>query len=162
MNKDIEFLSSSYGFQRKQPSSEITEETIAEECDVSVIGKVLELHIGRCSENNDMYRLLGVDSTILYKALPPKKQKAIFDMMMEANYQISAKISKGELTPMMMDKDNKSYGYLKFYYYLTRTLVQKDSKKAKQFAFEVYNEILSDTTLIEKDGILAKYSELLA
>jgi hypothetical protein len=99
---------------------------------------------------------------LLYKTLPQEQQKALHHTASEAEYQISQKIARGELTPMMLEGENKFFSYTKYYYYLTRELCNTNLQKAKESAVEVYSDILQNDDIISgKAGLLERYKEII-
>jgi hypothetical protein len=141
-------------------SGEITEETIAEECDVSVISKVLELRINCCLEKGDKYSAENIDNSLLYKILSAEQQKEILKMGRDIGSEIVQSIDRGELTPAMFSDDNKFVTFVRYHKYLLWVLLPKDPIKADELAREMYNKLLADKHYFADETLLERYKEL--
>ena len=141
-------------------SGEVTEEMLIKEVSSKIAYCILMKRIERCIKNNDICGALNVHKSLFVKAMTMEMRNELREAQVEATSEVSRRIRSGQLTPMMLDSENKFTGYLHYYYYLERNLCKENPQKARKMADEVCADILlsQDTTTAKR--FIEKYDKL--
>lgn len=124
---------------------------------------VLCMHIDNLEKHYEKYRILSIPESRLYSMLTSKKQRDIIDNKIEeAAMSIVGKLSRGEITPMMLpEKCRTRSSYIYYLRYLKHAVLPADPIKADELAFEVYKSIMFNDLIADKDYFDRDYFDVL-
>lgn len=124
---------------------------------------VLCMHIDNLERRYEKYRILSIPETKLYSILTSKKQRDIIDNKIEeAAMSIVGKLSRGEITPMMLpEKCRTRSSYIYYLRYLKHAVLPSDPVKADKLAFEVYTSIMFNDLIVDKSYFERDYFSIL-
>lgn len=119
---------------------------------------ILCMHIENLEKRYEKYRISSIPETKLYAMLTSKKQRDIIDnKIKEAVMSIIGKLSRGEITPMMLpEKCRTRSSYIYYLRYLKEAVYPSDPSEAEKLALEVrlsilVNPLIDDVFYFNKD-----------
>lgn len=119
---------------------------------------ILCSHIDNLEKRYEKYRISSISETKLYSMLTSKKQRDIIDNKIEkAVMSIIGKLSRGEITPMMLpEKCRTRSSYTYYLRYLKHAVYPLNPAKAEELALEaqksiLVNPLIDDIFYFDKD-----------
>lgn len=124
---------------------------------------VLCMHIDYLEKHYEKYRIMSIPETKLYSILTSKRQRDIIDNKVEeAAMSIVGKLSRGEITPMMLpEKCRTRSSYTYYLRYLKHAVLPSDPIKADELAFEVYTNVMFNDLIANKSYFDIDYFSIL-
>lgn len=124
---------------------------------------ILCMHIDNLEKRYERFKILNVSESRLYSMLMSEEHRSTINKRIEtADMAITGKLSRGEITPMMLpEKCRTRSSYIYYLRYLKNAVFPFDPVKADELASEAYKSILLNPLIENKDYFDEHYFSVL-